>query len=151
PASRQADSGHACSAPKLPAPWLFRCYKHCGGTCNEAGCGHAALVSSLIICSGQSEPGNNGDELSMRTWHSTGPRSGKLRLGSAFTTSAFTRTSCGKPCVIMPKYPPVMWLPSATKITMRVRVPGTGSGCPHMASNEITGTGRPLQDRKSVV
>jgi hypothetical protein len=55
-----------------------------------------------------------------------GPRS-KLRLGSDFTTSGFTRTSCGNPCVSSPKYPTATWLLSATKITIRVRVPGGGN------------------------
>ena len=34
---------------------------------------------------------------------------------------------------------------SATKMTMRVRGPGSASDCPHAASNDITGTARPFQ------
>src|SRR5690606_36093075 len=64
---------------------------------------YAARVSSLIISSRWSKSGISGDSLSMRTWQRIGPRSGNVRLGSDFTTSAFTRTSCGKPCVITPK------------------------------------------------
>src|SRR5690606_10510175 len=32
-----------------------------------------------------------------------------------------------------------------TKMTIRVRVPGAGTGWPHAASKEMIGTGRPLQ------
>ena len=60
-------------------------------------------VSSAIICSSRSRSGISGVSLIMRTWQMTGERSGKLRDGSARMTSALTRTSCGKPCVSMPK------------------------------------------------
>ena len=60
-------------------------------------------VSSAIICSRRCRSGISGVSLTMRTWQMTGERSGKLRDGSGRTTSAFTRTSCGNPCVSMPK------------------------------------------------
>src|ERR1700679_1466189 len=81
----------------------------------------------------------------MRTWQITGERAGKLREGSGLSTSAFTRTSCGKPWVSMPKYPACSAPVGAWKITIRVRLDTVGRVCPNAPSNDTTGTLRPPQ------
>ncbi len=60
-------------------------------------------VSSLIISSMRSRSGTSGASLTMRTWQMIGARSGNTRELSGRTTSELTRTSCGKPCEMMPK------------------------------------------------
>src|SRR5512134_51495 len=81
----------------------------------------------------------------MRTWHSTGERSGKIREVSGAITCGLTRTSCGKPCVAMPKCPAGSFWPRQAKMTMRVRPPITGMRLPQAPANEITGMPRPFQ------
>src|SRR5271170_1895238 len=78
-------------------------------------------VSSAIICSRRCKSGISGVSLTMRTWQMTGERSENPRDGSGRITSALTRTSCGKPWVSMPKYPPGKSALEAWKITIRVR------------------------------
>jgi hypothetical protein len=102
------------------------------------------LVSSAIISSRRSRSGTSGVSFTMRIWQMTGVRSGNTRELSGRTTSELTRTSCGKPCEISAKLPPSTRVPSACRMTMRVRPLAGGIVCPHAPSKDTSGTALPF-------
>src|SRR5262249_40740994 len=94
------------------------------------------LVSSAIISSSRSRSGTSGVSLTMRIWQMTGMRSPNTRELSGRTTSELTRTSCGNPCEISAKLPPSTRVPSACRMTMRVRPLAGGIDWPQAPSND---------------
>jgi hypothetical protein len=80
----------------------------------------------------------------MRIWQMIGARSGNTRELSGRTTSELTRTSCGKPCATSAKLPPSIRVPSACRITMRVRPLAGGIIWPQVPSKDTSGTALPF-------
>src|SRR5204862_7118078 len=74
-----------------------------------------------------------------------GVRSGNTRELSGRTTSELTRTSCGQPWLISAKLPPSPRVPSACRITMRVRPLAGGIIWPQAPSKDTGGTALPFQ------
>ena len=73
------------------------------GDLSRGGQRQACSDSRASMASIRSRSGINGNSLIILTRHSTGASWGQPSVESSCSTSRFTRTSCGNPCVIAPK------------------------------------------------